>query len=200
MPLTEDGIYTVALQLIEVDGVEALTMRKLATALDANPMSLYHHVPNKEAVLRGVAGRVSSRFSAHAVQDLPWQDRLRHMFLDVREVAHQHPKLMKYCLARADYIQPEDPFWRDLTDALALAGLPTAEITRTAAALCAAITGLLTSELTGILQQWSTLPPTPDSDEAPEPTRSEMDVMFRRALDAAVAGVEKHAARASERP
>ncbi|NBM18647.1 DNA primase, partial [Streptomyces sp. GC420] len=40
-----------ALRLIDADGVEALTMRKLATALDANPMSLYHHVPNKDALL-----------------------------------------------------------------------------------------------------------------------------------------------------
>lgn len=53
-----------ALQLIDADGVEALTMRKLAAALDANPMSLYHHVPNKDAVLRGVAHRVGSQFSA----------------------------------------------------------------------------------------------------------------------------------------
>ena len=44
VPLTKDGIYAMALQLIDADGVEALTMRKLATALDANPMSLYHHV------------------------------------------------------------------------------------------------------------------------------------------------------------
>ncbi|MGV9790940.1 TetR/AcrR family transcriptional regulator [Streptomyces sp. NPDC003435] len=199
MPLTEDGIYTVALQLIETDGVEALTMRKLATALDANPMSLYHHVPNKEAVLRGVAGKVGSRFSGQEVPDLPWRDRLRHMFLDFRELAHQHPKLMKYCLDRSEYIQPEDPFWLDLTDALVTAGLPVAEIPRTAATLCAVITGLLTSELTGTIQQWSTLPAAPGGGEAPAPTRPEMDAMFRWTLDAMITAVENHPARTRER-
>lgn len=71
VPLTKDGIYAMALQLIDADGVEALSMRKLATALDANPMSLYHHVPNKDAVLRGLAERVGSQFRAGAREDLP---------------------------------------------------------------------------------------------------------------------------------
>ena len=55
MPLTEAGIYAAALRLIDADGVEALTMRKLATAVDANPMSLYHHVPNKDCAADATA-------------------------------------------------------------------------------------------------------------------------------------------------
>ncbi|MFJ3660027.1 TetR/AcrR family transcriptional regulator [Streptomyces sp. NPDC090119] len=199
MPLTENGIYDVALRLIETDGVEALTMRKLATALDANPMSLYHHVPNKEAVLRGAAARVGSRFSAQDPEGLPWQDRLRHMFLDFRELALEHPKLMTYCLVRAEYIQPDDSFWLDLTDVLASAGLPTGEIPRVAATLCATLTGLMISELTGVVQQWATLPSAPGSDECPAPTRAELDAMVHFALDAAVTGVENHPARVRER-
>ncbi|MFF8726640.1 TetR/AcrR family transcriptional regulator [Streptomyces sp. NPDC015171] len=199
MPLTEDGIYDVALRLIEGDGVEALTMRKLAAALNANPMSLYHHVPNKEAVLRGAAARVGSRFSAQGPEGLPWQDRLRHMFLGFRELALEHPKLMTYCLGRAEYIQPEDSFWRDLTNVPAAAGLPTEEIPRVAATLCATLTGLMISELTGVVQQWATLPSAPGSDERPAPTRLELDAMAHFALDGAVASVENHPARVRER-
>lgn len=36
-------------------------------------MSLYHHVPNKEALLRGVAQRVGSQFREGAREDIPWQ-------------------------------------------------------------------------------------------------------------------------------
>lgn len=71
VPLTEAGIYAAALRLIDADGVEALTMRKLATALDANPMSLYHHVPNKEAVLRGVTRTVGAQFRTVTLENAP---------------------------------------------------------------------------------------------------------------------------------
>ncbi|MFC8089220.1 TetR/AcrR family transcriptional regulator [Streptomyces sp. NPDC057301] len=201
VPLTQDGIYTMALRLIDADGVEALTMRKLATALDANPMSLYHHVPNKDAVLRGVAERVGSQFRTSEQEDAPWQERLRQLALDFRALAHRHPKLMQYSFAHADYIQPEDPFWRGLTDTLAAAKLPPPEIPRVAATLCAVFTGLLVSELTGALQRWTTLPPAPagDGEEAPAPSPDEIDAMFSRALDGTIAGVESHPARACER-
>ncbi|MER6474590.1 TetR/AcrR family transcriptional regulator [Streptomyces collinus] len=201
VPLTKDGIYAMALQLIDADGVEALTMRKLAAALDANPMSLYHHVPNKDAVLRGVAQRVGSQFRAGEREDIPWQERLRELALDFRELSHRHPKLMGYSFARPDFIQPEDPFWQGLVDVLSAAGLPVAEIPRTAATLCAVFTGLLVGELTGALQRWSTLPPTPDApqgQETPPPSKDMIDTMFGCALDAAIVGVENHVARVRE--
>ena len=198
VPLTKDGIYAMALQLIDADGVEALTMRKLATALDANPMSLYHHVPNKEALLHGVAARVGSQFREGQREDIPWQDRMRQLALDFRALAHRHPRLMEYSFARADYVQPEDPFWRGLTETLAAAGLPASAIPRVAASLCAVFTGLLLSELTGALQRWATLPPAPastDGEDAPAPATDVVDATFSYALDATIAGLESHLAR-----
>ncbi|MFF0291779.1 TetR/AcrR family transcriptional regulator [Streptomyces sp. NPDC005262] len=190
-----------ALQLIDADGVEALTMRKLAAALDANPMSLYHHVPNKDAVLRGVAERVGSQFRAGEREGIPWQDRLRELALGFRELCHRHPKLMGYSFARPDYIQPEDPFWLGLTDVLAAAKLPVSEIPRVAATLCAMFTGLLFGELNGALQRWTTLPPAPadpDGEDAPLPPKDMVDTMFSCALDAVIVGVETHVARLRE--
>ncbi|MFE8946888.1 TetR/AcrR family transcriptional regulator [Streptomyces sp. NPDC007856] len=187
-----------ALQLIDADGVEALTMRKLAAALDANPMSLYHHVPNKDAVLRGAAQRVGSQFRAGEREDIPWQDRLRELALDFWELSHRHPKLMAYSFARPDYIQPEDPFWQGLVDLLTAAKLPAPEIPRVAATLCAVFTGLLYGEVTGALQRWSTLSAAsagPDGEGSPPLTKDMVDSMFNCALDAAIVGVEGHVAR-----
>ncbi|MFF5185775.1 TetR/AcrR family transcriptional regulator [Streptomyces sp. NPDC000345] len=198
VPLTEDGICAKALELIDADGVEALTMRRLAAELDANPMSLYHHVPNKDAVLRGVTERVGSQFRTPERQDASWQERLRQLALDFRALAHRHPKLMGYSFGRADFIQPDDPFWRGLTDTLAAAELPALEVPRVAATLRAVFTGLLVGELTGALQRWSTFPPAtagPDAGEAPAPSSDVIDAMFTCALDAAIAGVENHPAR-----
>ncbi len=191
-----------ALQLIDADGVDELTMRKLAAALDANPMSLYHHVPNKDAVLRGVAHRVGSQFSAEEREGIPWQDQLRELASDFRELSHRHPKLMGYSFTRPDYVQPEDPFWQALIGILAAAKLAEEDIPCVAATLVGVFTGLLLSELNGALQRWATLTPASsgsDEEEAPPPSKDVIDTMFNSALTAAVAGVENHVARAHER-
>jgi AcrR family transcriptional regulator len=196
VPLTQEGIFAVALQLIDTDGVEALTMRKLATALDANPMSLYHHVPNKEAVLRGVAKAVGAQFRTATHEGLPWQDHARQLAEDFRALAHRHPELMSYSLARPDFVQPEDPFWLGLTAVLGDAGVPQQEIAEVAAPVCAAVIGVLVAEINGDLRRWSELPPAApvssgerSAELAPDGSR-----MFRPTLELIITGLESRLA------
>ncbi|MFF4962896.1 TetR/AcrR family transcriptional regulator [Streptomyces sp. NPDC001222] len=198
MPLTEAGIYAAALRLIDADGVEALSMRKLATVLDANPMSLYYHVPNKEAVLRGVARMVGAQFRTVTLEDSPWQERLRLLATDFRTLAHRHPKLMAYSFShQPDFIQREDPFLAALTTILGAAGVPLAEIPETAALVCAVVTGVLTAELNGALQQWANIKPptvpTVDDNGHTNPGPDE-DRVFRLVLDTVITGLESRLA------
>ncbi|MGW4519103.1 TetR/AcrR family transcriptional regulator [Streptomyces sp. NPDC004393] len=192
MPLTEAGIYAAALQLIDADGVEALTMRKLATVLDANPMSLYYHVPNKDALLRGVARMVGAQFRTVTLQDAPWQERIRLLATDFRTLAHRHPNLMAYSFGQPDFIQPEDPFWAALTATLDAAGIPHSQIPQVAAVMCAVVIGVLTAELNGALHQWSNLTPTPSTadEDGPTGTGPDEDHMFRMVLDTLISGLE----------
>lgn len=195
MPLTEAGIYAAALRLIDEDGVEALTMRKLATVLDANPMSLYHHVPNKEAVLRGVARMVGARFRTVTLQDAPWQERIRLLAMDFRTLAHRHPELMAYSFShQPDFIQPDDPFWTALTAIVAAAGVSQPEVTEIAALMVAVVVGVLGAELNGSLQKWASLKP-PGAAAADEVTDAEQaspdqDHMFRLVIDTLITGLE----------
>ncbi|KUJ35989.1 TetR family transcriptional regulator [Streptomyces sp. NRRL F-5122] len=192
VPLTEAGIYAAALQLIDADGVEALTMRKLATVLDANPMSLYHHVPNKDALLRGVARMVGAQFRTVTLQDSPWQERIRLLATDFRTLAHRHPRLMTYSFGQPDFIQPEDPFWTALTATLDSAGVPHAEVPQIAAVMCAVVIGVLTAELNGALHRWSNLTPTAPTANENGPTEPgpDEDRMFRLVLDTLITGLE----------
>ncbi|WP_328501471.1 TetR/AcrR family transcriptional regulator C-terminal domain-containing protein [Streptomyces sp. NBC_00457] len=196
MPLTEDGIYAMALRLIDTDGVEALTMRKLATALDANPMSLYHHVPNKDAVLSGVARTVGAQFRTATREGTAWQDRLRQLAEDFRTLARRHPELMTYSFGRPEFIQPEDPFWLGLTAVLEDAGVPQQETPQVAAPVCAAVLGVVIAEINGALQRWSALlPTTPAIDDGeragagPDGSR-----MFHLALEMIIMGLESRLA------
>ncbi|MEU6201005.1 TetR/AcrR family transcriptional regulator [Streptomyces sp. NPDC047061] len=192
IPLTEAGIYAAALRLIDTDGVEALSMRKLAAELSANPMSLYHHVPSKDALLRGVARTVAVQFRTMTPEGAPWQERIRLLATDFRALAHRHPKLMVHSFAQPDFVQPDEPFWAALTAALNAAGVPQPQIPRTAALLCAAVIGILTAELNGALHRWSTLEPgAPASgEEGPADAGADEDLAFRLALDMLVAGLE----------
>ncbi|MET8454420.1 TetR family transcriptional regulator [Streptomyces sp. NPDC005209] len=194
MPLTEAGIYVAALRLIDEDGAEALTMRKLATVLDANPMSLYHHVPNKEAVLRGVARMVGAQFRTVTLQDAPWQERIRLLATDFRTLAHRHPKLMAYSFSQPDFIQPDDPFWTALTAIVAAAGVSQSEVSEIAALLVAVVVGVLGAELNGSLQQWASLEfpgaaagADESMDAGPAP---DQDHMFRLVIDTLIMGLE----------
>ncbi|WP_227025818.1 TetR/AcrR family transcriptional regulator [Streptomyces fodineus] len=194
MPLTEAGIYAAALRLIDEDGVEALTMRKLATELDANPMSLYHHVPNKEAVLRGVTRMVGAQFRTVTLENAPWQERIRLLATDFRTLAHRHPELMAYSFShQPDFIQPDDPFWTALTAIVAAAGASHPEVPEIAALMVAVVIGVLGAELNGSLQQWASLKPSAaDADEVTDAGRSgpDQDHMFRLVIDTLITGLE----------
>ena len=56
--ITRGTVLAAALQIIDRDGTDALSMRRLARALDRDPMILYRHAPNKAALLDGVAETV----------------------------------------------------------------------------------------------------------------------------------------------
>ena len=56
--ITRDMVLATALAIIDRDGADALTMRRLARALDRDPMILYRHAPSKAALLDGVAETV----------------------------------------------------------------------------------------------------------------------------------------------
>ncbi|WP_313896880.1 helix-turn-helix domain-containing protein [Streptomyces sp. GC420] len=197
MPLTEAGIYAAALRLIDADGVEALTMRKLATALDANPMSLYHHVPNKDALLRGVTRMVGAQFRTVTLEDAPWQERFRLLATDFRTLAHRHPELMAYSFShQTDFIQPDDPFWTALTAIVNAAGVPRSEVPEIAALIVAVVIGVLTSELNGALHKLSELEPVVPAagEDGSEDAGPDEDRMFRLGMDTLIAGLESRLA------
>ncbi len=186
-PLTEGGIYAAALRLIDAGGVEGLTMRKLATALDANPMSLYHHVPNKYAVLRGVARMVGTQFRTVTLEDGPWQERIRLLATDFRTLAHSHPKLIGYSSChKAAFIQSKDPFWIALAAILDAAGVPRSRLQHCTALVGAVVVDVLTAEFNDA----SNLNVSSVGEDGLTPPDQYENRVFRLALDAIIMGLE----------
>ena len=64
LELTPDRIVTVARSLIREHGLSGFSMRKLAAALDVNPMTIYLRFENKDALLDAVAQASLAEFKA----------------------------------------------------------------------------------------------------------------------------------------
>ena len=88
--LTRARVLEAAVALADRIGIEALTIRRLATELEVKPMTLYHHVPGKEAILDGVVDLVFAEID-DPPQDRPWKDAMRHRCSSAREVLRRHP-------------------------------------------------------------------------------------------------------------
>lgn len=54
---TAEKIARVALAILEKDGAEAVTMRRVAQAVRITPMAIYHHFPDRQALLTFITGR-----------------------------------------------------------------------------------------------------------------------------------------------
>ncbi len=98
-PITRERIIGSALGLIDRDGLDRLSMRRLATELGIEAMSLYHHVQDKSDVLDGVVALVLSEMEP--VQPSPWDERVRHVARELRRVVHAHPQVHLLILERA---------------------------------------------------------------------------------------------------
>src|SRR5262245_11167597 len=91
-PLDRDVVLNAAVELVERDGLEALSMRRLGAALGIEAMSLYYYVENKDALLDGIVETVVSGMDlTWAKQSGRWQARLKAGYGAYRRLAHTHP-------------------------------------------------------------------------------------------------------------
>ncbi|RAY12889.1 TetR/AcrR family transcriptional regulator [Actinomadura craniellae] len=96
IPLSRRRVLRAAVTIADRDGLDSLTMRRLAQELGVEAMSLYHHVANKEAVLEGVIevilGEIFEAVEATAAPapEEDWRAALRARILAAREVLLRH--------------------------------------------------------------------------------------------------------------
>ncbi|MGK5636788.1 TetR/AcrR family transcriptional regulator C-terminal domain-containing protein [Streptomyces sp. URMC 126] len=98
--LTRERILDAAVELVDREGLKALTMRRLGAALGVEAMTLYHHVPNKDALLDGLVERVFA--GAAPVDDAAdgWRPWLRAYAGALRAALLRHPGVLPVAAAR----------------------------------------------------------------------------------------------------
>jgi len=90
-PLSRARILEAAVVLVDADGIEALSMRKLGAALGVQAMSLYRWVPSKDAVLDGIQEAIVAEMPAPTASDR-WQDAVDQMARSFRATLARHPR------------------------------------------------------------------------------------------------------------
>ncbi|MCW2719727.1 TetR/AcrR family transcriptional regulator C-terminal domain-containing protein [Pseudonocardia sp.] len=96
--LTREAVFAAALALIDTDGVDALSMRRLGRALGHDPMRLYRHVASKDALLDGVVELVMAELRVPASDD--WEQALRRTAHSFRAIALAHPHVVPLLVTR----------------------------------------------------------------------------------------------------
>lgn len=88
-----------ALDLVDSDGLEALTMRRLGERLGRDPMSLYRYMRNRSALLDGLVELVLSQLAIPGGGG-DWQDQLRRTAHDFRKLTLAHPHVIPLLITR----------------------------------------------------------------------------------------------------
>jgi AcrR family transcriptional regulator len=112
-PLDRNRVVRAAIELIDEQGVHALSMRRLGRRLDVEAMSLYAHVQSRENLLDGVIEAVVDDLyndpDTHIMDTDGWQDYLVRVAHGVRRSALAHPRLFPLVATRppqAPWIRP----------------------------------------------------------------------------------------------
>ncbi len=91
--LTRDRVIDAALRIMDDEGLDAVSMRRVGRELGVEAMSLYHHVHDKEDLLLGIRERVLSEFLDPGTEG-DWEVRARAAARSWRHILRDHPNVM----------------------------------------------------------------------------------------------------------
>ncbi|MFI2506089.1 TetR/AcrR family transcriptional regulator [Streptomyces sp. NPDC018972] len=147
--LTREQIVAAAIELLDAEGVEALSMRKLGTRLNAAATSLYRHVANKDELIELVVDDVYGELRAPAAPDrAQWRAAVTRTATDLRAMTLRHPWIAPE-LGQTGLVHIGPNAMRMASGLLAqfeAAGFPADERDRAVGTLMAYVIGIASSE------------------------------------------------------
>ena len=155
--LTRRTIVDRALEIGDAEGLEAVSVRRLATELGVTPMALYRHVKDKQDLVNAMYEAVVEGFDLKAGvrPSMKWTNQLRRSLMNVITL-HERPVALPLAIAYSGNGSPA--IWRQYDDALDI--LMNGGFTRREAVI---LNRLLTTLVAGYLTLFRQAPP-PDSD------------------------------------
>ncbi|GAB3424392.1 GntR family transcriptional regulator [Flindersiella endophytica] len=114
-PLNQEQVLATAISIADAEGLEALSMRRLATELDTGPMSLYRYVEGKDDLVKQMADDVFGRHllpepgpdgwraKLELASRLHWELYQRHLWLP-RVISFTRPMMMPNAIAHTGWM------------------------------------------------------------------------------------------------
>src|ERR1700754_3847422 len=100
-PITVDAILSTAFGIVESEGYEALTMRRVATALETGSSSLYAHVVNKEDLDELLIGRLCAEITLPVPDPATWRQQIVGVCAQLRDQYLHFPGISQAAFAAA---------------------------------------------------------------------------------------------------
>jgi len=205
--LTRELVVRTALRLMDEEGLEAVTMRRVAHELGVEAMSLYHHVRDKDDLLDGVIEAVMAEFPSP--EDHPdWREAGRRTARAWRALLKAHPHVITLMAHRREPLVSLAAL-RPMDHALSVlrrAGLSELEAVRAFRAFGSYIQGFVLAEVAHLFGGEAEAPGEPDlgaigaelptlAAHLPYLVRCDFDEEFEHGLDLMIRGLEAELAR-----
>jgi TetR/AcrR family tetracycline transcriptional repressor len=199
-PLSRDRVLRAALGLVDREGVEALTMRRLGRELGVEAMSLYGYVDSKDDLIEGVVEQVFRQMPLIAPGPGEWQVRVRRHAATYRKVLLDHPNAVRLVARRPLNTEGTAAFVDSALAELQSIGLGLASADRVLGVIASFTLGHVTEEVGDELRTRSSTAARRESIDARrfphlaavgnmKPTDYELE--FEMGMDFIVAGIER---------
>ncbi len=119
--LSSEVIFRAAIAVADHDGVERLSMRRLARELRVEAPSLYHHIPDKEQLLDGIVDTLVSDIEAPRTET-EWMTEMRTRALSGRRMVQRHPWAPRLIATRRSLSPTLTRYWISIARVLHKAG------------------------------------------------------------------------------
>ena len=143
MALSHPAVVQAALGILDADGLEGLSMRRVAAALDVQPGALYHHVPDKQTLLAAVADLILTGVEEPLG---PWRAGVEQWAVGLRRVLLGHRDSAELVSTARGFRLSRHDTTRHPATLLATAGLTPAEARGAASALLYFVLGHVAEE------------------------------------------------------
>lgn len=212
--LTPQTVVEGGLALADAEGLEAVTIRRLAKDLDVTPMALYWHFRSKDELLDGMAARIFEEVDLSVDASATWQVQLRALLGSMVGVLRAHPSTAILLSTRTASSEGSLRATEVVLDILGRGGFSPTEATQVARHALSTVTNLVVGEPGVVVRGESeeqtdlrrrarlfleSLPPEryPRLVEAATPLSEgvDPDTYFAFGLDLLLAGIEVMAAR-----
>lgn len=93
-------VFEAALEMIDAEGLQNFSMRRLASKMDVGPMTVYGYVRSKEEILDGIVGLALHGVLDDLDRDAPWDKQMLIAVRDLHNALRSHPGVLELLLAK----------------------------------------------------------------------------------------------------